>query len=480
MVRLGCLLSITLAVACGGKKQEAEPAAGSGSAAPQSATPTRLVTEAEIKTRLDALMARLDENAKRRCTPPRIVEKTRPGPGTDAIVQLFEGKGELAACTTKLDELAKANTLKADFDAGLPRAVAFDGACGALIADKVTDAAAHAEGCSPYQVGVRAEPEELVRAIRVAHAIAFHTKKLHAAGKTTEALRLALAGIRVMQDAMRGHVTLIVAMVAVAATQILADRMDEILETAKLSEEDRALVAAAIDSLLVGVPLWPDLMAGERENMDVYFAAAHLMPKGWTPPGGWNEGLRPTEDKPTLPTDHFGDPRDEHAVMLLMSESAAADQARACPEGASYAVCHRGLEAMVAAATPAANNDLKALYDELAKAATSSPPDADAIRLRIRASIVQILKGVAQPALAEYTSKIAEMIARLAAVRIHLDMMTGPCPSAEALAAPPYSVHAAPPPLGDRLLLTADQGKVRIGPPSWVDPVKVWTVSCAK
>ncbi len=72
------------------------------------------------------------------------------------------------------------------------------------------------------------------------------------------------------------------------------------------------------------------------------------------------------------------------------------------------------------------------------------------------------------------------MIARLAVVRIHLDVMAGPCPSAEALAAPPYAVHATPPPLGDRLVLTAEPGQVRIGPPSWVDPVKVWTVSCAK
>ncbi len=407
MIRLACLLSITLAVACGGKKQESPPAGGSGSAAAPSAVATRLVTEAEIKTRLDAVMARLDANAKRRCTAPRVVEKALPGSGSDVIVQLVEGKGELASCMTKLGELAKAKTLKADFDAGLPSAIAFDDACGALIADKVTDAATHVEGCSPYQTGVRAEPKDLVRAIQVAHALAFHAKKLHAAGKTTEAVQLLLAGMRVMQDAMRGHVTLIVAMVAVASTQILADRMDEILETAKLSEEDRALAAAALESLLVGVPLWPDLMAGERENMDIYFAAAPLMPKDWTPPGGWNEGLRPTEDKATLPIEHFGDPRDEHAIMLLVSESAAADQARACPEGASYAVCHRGLEALVAAGTPAANQDLKALYADLEKAATSTAPDVDAIRLRIRETIVQILKGVAQPALAKYSLKIA-------------------------------------------------------------------------
>lgn len=478
MSRLACIVSITVAVACGGKKQEAAPAPGSGSGSGSGSAariePGRLVGEAEIQTRLAGLTARLDENAKRRCTPPRIGDALRPGPGTDLLVQLFEGKGELAACMTKLGELGAPGTLKSDFEAGLPSALAFDDACGALIADKVLDAAAHAEGCSPYQVGVRVEPKDFLRPIQLAHALALHAKRLHAGGKTKEAIALSLAGLRVVQDLMRGHVTLIVAMVGVAATQVVADRMDAILDTAKLTEEERALTAAAIDSLLVGVPLWADLMAGERDNMDIYFGAAPLMPKGWTPPGGWNEALRPGSPESALPAPSFGDPRDEHALLLVTSEAAAADQARACPPGASYTACHEGLERLVATAKPAATSDLKALYGELAKASG----DVEAVRARIRASIVEILKGVAAPSFAKYSVKIAGMIARLAVVRVHLQVLAGPCPSAEALAAPPFSVIASPPPLGDRLVLAAAPDEVRAGPPAWIDPVKVWAIPC--
>lgn len=485
MIRCAWVLSIVLAVACGGKKTEKapDPPTGSGSAAgvPESVEAGRLISEAEIKTWIDALLARLDANGKRRCTPPRISDKQTPGPGTDLLVQLFEGKGELASCMTKLGELGKAGNLKADFEAGLPSVVAFEDACGLLIADKVLDAAARTEGCSPYQVGVRVEPKELMRAIQIAHAISFHAGKLATSGKADEAIQLSLAALRVMQDLMRGHVTLIIAMVGAASTQVLADRLDAILETVKLTEESRALVAAALDSLVVGVPLWADVMAGERDNMDIYFGAAQLMPKDWTPPGGWNEELRPKHDgKDTFPTQHFGSPRDESAILLLMTTENAAEAARVCPEGASYAVCQKGMETLGAVAKPAAEADLKALYGELTKAATSAAPDLAAIRTRIRTSITQILRSVAQPNLAKYPIKLAEMVSRLAGLRIHVEVMKGPCPTAEALAAPPFSILAAPPPLGDKVTLAVVPGTVTIGPPSWVDPVKVWTFACAK
>lgn len=482
MLRRTWVLSVALAVACGGKKQEApEPAPGSGSVAGDPVEAGRLISEAEIKTWLDALMARLDANAKRRCTPPRISEKQRPGPGTDQLVQLFEGKGELAACMVKLEALGSTRDFKAAIDSDLASAVAFDDACGALIGDKVLEAAAHAEGCSPYQVGVRVEPKGLVSTIRLAYAISLRAHRLAKAGKTTEAIQLSIAAVRVMQDLMRGHVTFLVAMVGAAATEIVADRLDAILDTAKLTEEQRALFAAAIESLIVGVPLWADLLAGERDNMEIYFGAAPLMPKGWIPPGGWNEDLRPKEgDAPAFPTEHFGNPRDESAILLLMTAEAAADAARVCPEGASYTACHEGMATLASAAKPAAEADLKALYGELARAATSAAPDLPAIRMRIRTAIVQILRGVAQADLTKYPPKLAMVVSRLTALRIHLEVMKGPCPTAEALAAPPFSTLAAPPPLGDKVTLAVEPGTVSVGPPRWVDPVKVWKFACAK
>jgi hypothetical protein len=489
MFRAGWVLLAVACAACGGKKDPAgtgsgnPPVVAGGSAA--AATPAdkvelgRLFSEAEIRHWLDDLTKRLAANAKRSCPGPQVVKETTPGPATDALVQLFEGKGELAGCITKLAELGKSGTLKADVDQALPSVIAFDGACGVALADKVLEAAAHVDGCSPYQTGVRAEPKELIRAIQIAHVVVFHARQLAAAGKSAEAVDLSLAALRVMQDLTRGHVTMIVGMISAASSEILGAGLDGILASAKLPDDQRATTAAALDALIAGMPRWADLLAGERDNMDIYFGAAQLMPKGWTPPGGWNEELRPKPgEKETFPTKHFGNPRDESAVLLAMTAENAAELARVCPEGASYAVCQRGLEKLATEARPV-DEDPKALYDELAKAVAAGSADVDAIRLRIRGTITRILKSIAQPSADKYPVKMALAVARLVELRLHLAvMMEGTCPSSTELAEPPYPALAAPAALGDAVELRLVDDKIEVSQPRWSDRSKVWTFPC--
>ncbi len=497
IVRTGWVLIVVACIACGGKKEqpatggEGSAAGGSGSAAKVGTS--RLFSEVEIAGWLDGLMKRLEANAKRMCPGPKVTATTTPGPAADAVVQLVEGKGEIAGCMTRLSELAKGGSLKADIARVDPKIAEFDAACGATIADKVTEAAAHAEGCSPYQTGVRVEPKDVVRAIHLAHVVAFHARQVAAGGKPVEAVQLSLGGLRVFQDLARGHVTLLLGMVSVAGSEIIGANLDQILDTVKINPEQRAELAAELDALLAAMPLWADLMAGERDNMDLYLGAAQLMPKDWVPPGGWNEDLRPkpegsnggsngsdgSDETVRFPTKHFGHPRDEAAMLLAMTADNAAELAKVCPAGASYAVCLKAMEASAVAAKPSAEADLKAMYGEFAKAAASGNVDLEAVRLRIRTAVITILKSLMQPNLARYPIKLALVVARLAELRIHLEVEnTGTCPTATELTAPPYSTLAAPTALGGALDLKNASGTIEVRPPSWTDPTKVWSFHC--
>lgn len=152
------------------------------------------------------------------------------------------------------------------------------------------------------------------------------------------------------------------------------------------------------------------------------------------------------------------------------AENAAA-QAKACPGGATYADCQAGLAKLQTETKPAVDGDLGKLYAALAVAAKSG--DVEATRKQIRASVVSILKAIAQPALAKYASKLSLSLARLAELRIHVEAL-GSC-DAKKLAA-----FASPPALGAPLDVRVTGTSVEVRPPAWADDKKVWTFRCAK
>lgn len=469
--RAGWVLIVIAAIACKERKEPAPyvaPGSGSGSAAPSEAG--RLFTEAEITALLDDLTKRLEATAKRTCPAPQIAAAPVTGTSAELLVELFEGTGGLAECTKRLGELAKTDLATA-VKAKAPDVMAFDTECGGKLAARVIDAAARTDGCSPYQVGVKTEPKEMVKAIRVAHVVALHARELAAKGEVAAALDLSTSALRVYQDLARGHVTYITAMIASASTEIIAASTYTILDGAKLAPEARAKVAARLDALATGMPRFADIQAGERDSMDIHFGAAQLMPDTWTPPGGWADELHPrTSGKDSFPTKRFGHPRDEAAVLLAMTVETAADQTRACPTTATYAECQAGLAKLASEPTPAPEEDLGKLYAGLAVAAKAG--DVESARKQIRGSIVSILKAIAQPAVAKYAGKLALSLARLAELRIHVEAL-GTCDPGK------LAAFASPPLLGAPVDVKVTGTAVEVRPPAWADDKKVWTFACS-
>ncbi len=470
--RAGWVLIVVACLACKERKEPAPYVAtgsGSGSAAPAptAVEPGRLFTEAEITALLDDLTKRLEATAKRTCPAPQVQATAAPGKSAELVVELFEGTGELEACMKRLTELGK-NDLPGAAKARAADVLAFDKECGERIGAKIAAAAARTDGCSPYQIGVRSEPKSMMRPIQIAHVVGLRARELAAKGEVEAAVSLSINALRIYQDLTRGRVTYLTSMIAHASLGIISANLDTLLDTAK----PPASTAAHLDALIAAMPRWPDVMAGERDSMDIHFGAAHLMPDTWTPPGGFNEEMDPRKaGKDSYPVKRFGNPRDESAVLLVMTAETSAAQSVACPSDATFAACHAGLEKLGTEAKPAPDDDIAKLYAALAVAAKSG--DVDATRKQIRSSIVSILTSIAQPAITKYVGKLGLSLARLAALRIHVEAL-GTC-DVKKLAA-----LASPPALGGSLEVTVDGDKVAVRPPAWADDKKtVWTFRCA-
>jgi hypothetical protein len=480
------LLVVALA-ACSGDRQPRPVAEGrtekAGSAAATSSNVERmqLFSDVEVASLRDGLVKRLDANAKLMCSGPKVTAKTRPGPAGDAIVQLFEGTGELAGCIARLSALPEGKALQLAIARRDPALVKLDRECGASIANKVLEAAAHVEGCSPYQTGVRAEPP-LDRIIQVALFLDLHAAQLVAVGKRVEAVRIAIAALRVFQDLMRGHVAHRgLGAIAAGASQLTATNLDRLLTTTKLDKAQYEALAGQLDALIAAMPSWAGLMAGERDQMDIYFGAP-LMPKNWTPPGGWIDDLRSLADEsdPKAAETAGAVPPPQRSAALL---SATADYTAAvfetCAVDASYFVCHGAVAAANASATERDEVSYLEELEAFRKAAAANASNIDALRSRVRASLIKKVKPTVRAKKADVAS-FAVVVARLAALRLHVEVKrTSKCPTAAELASSPYAALAAPAALGDSLELQHTGRSIEARPPAWTNSNRVWTLDCS-
>lgn len=480
------LLVVALA-ACSGDGQPRAVAegrsekAGSATAAASDVERMQLFSDVEVASLRDGLLKRLDANAKLACSGPKVTAKTRPGPADDAIVQLFEGTGEIAGCIGRLSALPEGKALHDAIERRDPALVELDRACGGSIANKVLEAAAHVEGCSPYQTGVRAEPP-LDRIIQVALMLELHTAQLVAVGKRVEAVQIAIAALRVFQDLMRGHVAHRgVGAIAAGASQLTATNLDRLLTTTKLGKAQYEALAGQLDGLIAAMPSWAGLMAGERDQMDIYFGAP-LMPKDWTPPGGWIDDLRSLADAtdPEVAQTAAAVPPPQRAAALL---SATAEYTAAvfetCAADASYFVCHG---AVAAANARAAELDEPTYLEELEafrKAAAANASNVDALRTRVRAALIKKVKPTVRAKKADVAS-FAVVVARLAALRIHVEVKRrSKCPAAAELASDPYAALAAPAALGASVELQHAGRSIEVRPPAWTNSNRAWTFDCS-
>jgi hypothetical protein len=252
-------------------------------------------------------------------------------------------------------------------------------------------------------------------------------------------------------------------MLATAAMGIVATGLDHILATATRDDAQRHI--DALDALIATMPRFADMLAGERDGTELYYIVAPLMPAGWTPPGGWPDGRAL----------HIDMPRDEAAAILAITNEKYAALAIQCRGDASYAACLRAL----AAAPPPVNGDADTFVFEGIGA-----HDAEVVHARMRASLVarereRSAEAALGPIFADYPKRLAALVAHLAALRIHLEVMkTGACPTASQLAAAPWSTLAAPYALGDRLDLRVADGMLEMAPPRWTGSTKRWSVRC--
>jgi hypothetical protein len=175
-------------------------------------------------------------------------------------------------------------------------------------------------------------------------------------------------------------------------------------------------------------------------------------------------------------------PRDEGAIMIASGEKMAADREKACPAAASLKTCHDGLTALGDAASKVKAAELgETMWNDLVKGTGSG--DAVATAHRIRETIIDVLVNVAHPAFSKYAAKRADGHVRLAAFRIHLEVLrAGHCPTEAELAAPPYPALRAPAALGDTLAISRDiAGDLEIAAPAWTETKKPpWRISCQK
>jgi hypothetical protein len=420
----------------------------------------RLVTEAEIVAHEAALMGRVAETKTRTCKRPLLRGQPLPGTAADDLHALAAPTGDLAACDARL---AKLGDIKAAAAARDAKFMAIVQECGPRYEAALVKAVSHEDACSPYQVGMLTA-QSLTSTLRATRVLGVRAVDRAAAGDAAGGLWLVLDAMRFADDLARGHTTLLDLMVAVAATNNLADYAFDILAAHPIAPEKASELSAAVGVLLAHQQSFADTFRGERDLMDLHYALAPLKPKEWVPPGGWPEGKdQRTGARGELLTKN---PRDEHAIMFLTSERFAREAAAACPPTATLEACAKAFGETAPASKPD-QASLAKIYDEL-----KSAKDIDAARLKIRGALVDVLGAVARPAFSDYIRKRGNAVAKLAAVRIHLELgrraASGTCPPAIDLS----DEIIAPPGLGGRMLLTITKDGVDIAPPAWAAGTK--------
>lgn len=436
----------------------------------------RLFTEAEIAAYEAALTARIADTAKRSCSRPVVREPGIDAPATTDLIAVAEPTGPVATCLATLAARAGKAKLVELVEQRDPEVVSLAGTCGDALEQAVRKAASHRDACSPYQIGVRRDPTSWMGVVNGAHLLGLHARLTAERGTPAFALAMLLDGASAYRDLGRGHVGMISAMIAVAATNVLMEHALAIITTATLKPDAIDGLITGVDALLASEPAFVDTFHGERHYFELTYGMARLKGPDWAPPGGWPDGVRPATDSEPMTKS----PRDEGAIMFAAGEKLAADRDKACPAAASLKTCHDGLAALADAASKVKAPEFgEQLWKDLVKAAGSG--DALATAHKIREAIVEIIVNVAHPAFTQYVAKRGAGYARLATFRLHIEIArAGRCPTDAELAAPPYPALLSPTALGDRLTVARkDGGDLEVSPPAWVESKKPpWRISC--
>ena len=455
-------------VGCGDPKPTAPPG------------PPRLVSDAEIDGYSADTTRRLADNASRRCDRPVLRGAALPGPAVADAAAFDRPTGNLATCIASLDELGKTDPL----EARTPALLDFERRCGIEFEGAIRKATAHRDACSAFQVG-RPQPAAPLTWIRIAKVVGLRARLRADSHDVVGALWSLWDAARMYQDLSRGHATLLTSMIGTAATDIVVEHARAIVEAAPaLPAGALDELTAALDRLLATEPGFTDVLAGDVDQMAV-IAIAPLRPDDAmirraapaTKPG--------KPDQPPIATTSFGDPRDDQAIGLVVIATLRASLATACPTDATFRACSQGLAQLArdGEARAKGNTDLAKLYRTLvARAYEPTAEAAEAARLSIRGTIVDVLASVAPPAFENFAEKRAGAYARLAALRLQLEVARAKrCPTTGELDTAPYAALRSPRLLGEPLVVTSANAGLGIAPPRWMKRTKLaWQIRCPK
>jgi hypothetical protein len=423
----------------------------------------RLVPESEVAKYEADLLKRIEANARRVCTRPPLRGTPAPGSAGADVLAFHASTGELARCLDKLDKLAQQD-LAVQIENRTREILDFDEACGATIESALQRVIAHGDACSPFQIGVRPQPESFLRVMRVGHAMGLRARTAAARNQPGPGLWLTLDTVRFAQDYVRGHTPLLNGAIGKAMTDAALGHAQAILLQERAIPSARlAELAAAVDALIASEPPIHDSLQAERESTELYFGLAPLKPVAWPIPGGWIDGLGDREkvveaanrDAPTF-SRH---PRDGAAMWLVAGQLDDALYQSGCTK--TLKQCR---DALASTSDDGVVAQAKRIRDRIATRVGAT---------RVPAEIVDHLAS-AHSGRVEYVATRAGTLARLAALRLHLEVLrTKKCPKP--------GTHAGPAMLGDDLTLAVSDDELEVSPPKWTrrgKAVAPWRIPC--
>jgi hypothetical protein len=244
-----------------------------------------------------------------------------------------------------------------------------------------------------------------------------------------------LVGLRVTQDLGRGRVDLMQHSMAGAYEMFLIEASNKILARSSMTKEQLDDLAANLDAAVATEPDFSEVLQGESLSTALHMGLGALKPADWQPPGGRN-WLTSSNRPPRREQQHDG--RDDAAQLITTGLSRATIHATACPSGATLASCY----AKVVRSDSMPEWDATALDRHAARVAMFPDDDTrhDSQRQLLEQSSQQM-----QYMLGMYMQKRAHLVARLAALRLRVQVLRdGKCPSETQLREAPYSTLRAP------------------------------------
>jgi hypothetical protein len=397
---------------------------------------SRTVSDDELAAMESRIMTRVEANQTRVCSRPLLHGAPHAGSAIPDQLALSEPPSDVSACLSTLANIQSRSFGPASkgprplVDRHAPEVVALDAACGPTLEALVVAAISHEDACSAYQTGVHAWSRNLMPLMRVGHLLGVRALRRADAGDPAGALWLVADTVRWYQDLGRGHVNLLIAMIATGGTDLMLRYAADLIEV--LPARAATELAPAFDALLASEARFSDILAGEQETVALHMGLAQTKPATWIVPGGKSELTEgPTENGRTA-----------GAAIMETTEQLLALMPRVCADESTYADCWRGMVAYHFAIDG------------------TSP-----------------LLG---PMLKSYVERRAQAGSHLAAARIALEVRRdGHCPSPGDLASPRYSALRSPAILGDMLRASVDKTSLRLAPPLWADSKNVsWTIRC--